>query len=40
MLLPLAIEGPYSYLAVEAPPLAPGDIVEVPLGPRRVIGVV
>lgn len=39
VLLPLAIEGPYSYLAGGGA-LNPGDVVEVPLGPRRMLGVV
>ncbi|MFQ3622307.1 MAG: primosomal protein N', partial [Acetobacteraceae bacterium] len=45
VLLPLPLEGPYDY-AVPQPPegsacaLAPGTIVTVPLGPRRLHGVV
>ncbi len=38
VLLPLALEGPYSYLAGED--LVPGQLVRVPLGPREVTGVV
>jgi primosomal protein N' (replication factor Y) len=38
VLLPVAIDVAYTYGADE--PLAPGTIVEVPLGPRRVLGAV
>jgi primosomal protein N' (replication factor Y) len=38
VLLPVAIDAAYTYAADE--PLAPGTIVEVPLGPRRVLGAV
>ena len=40
VLLPLALPRPYSYACGDVPDLTPGDVVEVPLGPRRVIGVV
>jgi primosomal protein N' (replication factor Y) (superfamily II helicase) len=40
VLLPLAVEGPYSYRIPEGMVLVPGDYVEVPLGPRSHIGVV
>ncbi len=45
MLLPLPLDGPFDYaLPADADPagrpLAPGDAVEVPFGPRFVIGVV
>ncbi len=40
VLLPFAVEGPYSYRAPPGVPLAPGDIVEVPLATRDVVGVV
>jgi primosomal protein N' (replication factor Y) len=40
VLLPLALEGPYSYRIPEGMVLSPGDYVAVPLGPRQVIGVV
>ncbi len=40
VLLPLALEAPYDYLAEPALDLAPGDFVAVPLGPRERIGVV
>ena len=40
VLLPLALEGPYSYRIPADLQLAPGDYVEVPLGPRSQIGVV
>ena len=38
VLLPLALEGPYSYIASEQ--LVPGQAVRVPLGPREVTGVI
>ena len=40
VLLPLALEGPYSYRIPAGLRLEPGDYVEVPLGPRSRIGVV
>jgi primosomal protein N' (replication factor Y) (superfamily II helicase) len=40
VLLPLALEGPYSYRIPAELRLAPGDYVEVPLGSRSLIGVV
>jgi primosomal protein N' (replication factor Y) (superfamily II helicase) len=40
VLLPLAIDGPYSYRVPEGMNLAAGDYVQVPLGPRHYIGVV
>ncbi len=42
VLLPLALEGPYSYLVPDGAPNAPppGTFVVVPLGPRQVVGVV
>ena len=40
VLLPLALEGPYSYRIPVGMALALGDYVLVPLGPRSVIGVV
>ena len=40
VLLPLAIPGPYSYARGDVADLKPGDVVEVPLGPRRMMGVV
>ncbi len=40
VLLPLAIDGPYSYRVPEGMVLQPGDYVQVPLGPRHYIGVV
>jgi primosomal protein N' (replication factor Y) len=40
VLLPIPAEKPYSYLQPEGMDLAPGDIVQVPLGPRLVAGVV
>ena len=40
VLLPLPLQGPYDYRVPEGMTLRPGDYVEVPLGPRRVAGVV
>jgi primosomal protein N' (replication factor Y) len=40
VLLPVAVAGPYSYAVPDGIAAAPGDIVEVPLGTRDVIGVV
>ena len=40
VLLPLALEGPYSYRIPEGMTLRAGDYVLVPLGPRAAIGVV
>lgn len=40
VLLPLALEGPYSYLVPPGMALEPGSYVAVPLGPRQMIGVV
>ena len=40
VLLPLALDGPYTYRVPEGMALAPGDYVAVPLGPRQMIGVV
>jgi primosomal protein N' (replication factor Y) (superfamily II helicase) len=40
VLLPLAIPGPYTYSIGELADLASGDVVEVPLGPRQMMGVV
>ncbi|MCB1377713.1 MAG: primosomal protein N' [Alphaproteobacteria bacterium] len=40
VLLPLALEGPYSYRIPAGLVLSAGDYVAVPLGPRQLIGVV
>jgi primosomal protein N' (replication factor Y) len=40
VLLPLPLKEPYDYRIPDDLTLAPGDIVEVPLGPRRATGVV
>ncbi|MCK5497023.1 MAG: primosomal protein N', partial [Hyphomicrobiaceae bacterium] len=40
VLLPLALEAPYDYLALHGKSLSPGDFVAVPLGTRERIGVV
>ncbi len=40
VLLPLALDTPYTYLVPEGMAVGPGDFVRVPLGPRERIGVV
>jgi primosomal protein N' (replication factor Y) (superfamily II helicase) len=40
VLLPLPLGEPYDYRVPADLDLAPGDVVEVPLGPRQLIGVV
>ena len=40
VLLPIPAERPYSYSVPEGIQLAPGDFVQVPLGPRKVAAVV
>ncbi len=40
VLLPIPAEKPYSYLVPEGMELGAGDIVQVPLGPRQVAGIV
>lgn len=40
VLLPLALDRPYTYRLPDGMDVAPGDYVQVPLGPRQVIGVV
>jgi primosomal protein N' (replication factor Y) (superfamily II helicase) len=40
VLVPVALDRPYSYRAPAELALAPGDIVTVPLGPRETTGVV
>ncbi len=40
ILLPLALEGPYSYRVPAGMAVEPGNYVVVPLGPRQMIGVV
>lgn len=40
VLLPIPAERPYTYAVGEDMQLAAGDIVQVPLGPRKVFGVV
>ncbi len=40
VLLPLALEGAYSYLVPEGSVVQPGSYVQVPLGPQMRIGVV
>jgi primosomal protein N' (replication factor Y) len=40
VLVPLPAPGPYSYAVPEGMHVEPGSIIQVPLGPRQVIGVV
>ncbi|MGV1772719.1 primosomal protein N' [Agrobacterium vitis] len=40
VLVPLPAPGPYSYAVPDEMMLTPGAIVQVPLGPRKVVGVV
>lgn len=40
VLVPLPAPGPYSYAVPEGMHVEPGSVVQVPLGPRQVIGVV
>src|SRR5688572_24001526 len=40
VLVPVAVDRPYSYRAAEGLDLMPGDFVEVPLGNREVTGVI
>lgn len=40
VMVPVAVEGAYSYRVPEGMQVAPGSIVIVPLGPRETIGVV
>ncbi|CAN7323044.1 primosomal protein N' [Rhizobium sp. LjRoot30] len=40
VLVPLPAPGPYSYAVPEGMAIEPGSVVQVPLGPRQVIGVV
>ncbi len=40
VLIPLPLAGAYDYLGPDDPPLAPGEVVRVPLGAREVLGVV
>ena len=39
VMLPFAVEAPYSYRVPPGMTLRPGDIVEVPLSTRNVVGV-
>ena len=40
VLLPLALDTTYDYIAPEGEVLLPGDFVLVPIGPRKEVGVV
>jgi primosomal protein N' (replication factor Y) len=38
--LPLPLDGPFDYGVPEGMDVKPGDVVEVPFGPRSAIGIV
>ncbi|MCJ2049001.1 primosomal protein N' [Methylobacterium sp. J-070] len=40
ILIPLALDTPYSYVVPAGLDLTAGDVVQVPLGPREIVGVV
>ncbi|KKX27789.1 primosomal protein N' [Rhizobium sp. LC145] len=40
VLVPLPVPGPYSYAVPEGAHVEPGSVVQVPVGPRQLIGVV
>ena len=40
VLLPLGLDAPYSYAVPDGLDLKPGDLVQVPLGARGMIGCV
>jgi primosomal protein N' (replication factor Y) len=40
ILIPLPLDGPFDYVLPDDLVVAPGDLVEVPFGPRQVIGAV
>ncbi|RYE59549.1 MAG: primosomal protein N', partial [Rhizobiaceae bacterium] len=40
VLVPLPVPGPYSYAVPEGLTVVPGSVVQVPVGPRQMIGVV
>ena len=40
VMVPLPVEGPYSYAVPEGMAVMPGSVVQVPVGPRKVIGIV
>jgi len=40
VLIPLPLDGPFDYALPDDLVVAPGDLVEVPFGPRQVIGAV
>ena len=40
VLIPLGLDQAYSYAVPAGLVLKPGDVVEVPLGPRETVGVV
>ena len=37
---PLPVAGPYSYAVPDGMAVTPGSVVQVPVGPRKVIGIV
>ena len=40
VLIPLPLDEPFDYAVPDEMDLAPGDLVEVPFGPRQVVGAV
>ncbi|AJY46096.1 primosomal protein N' [Martelella endophytica] len=40
VMVPLPVDGPYSYAVPEGMVVMPGSVVQVPVGPRKVIGIV
>ncbi|TCT45014.1 primosomal protein N' [Martelella mediterranea] len=40
VMVPLPVPGPYSYAVPDGMPVFPGSVVQVPVGPRKVIGIV
>ncbi|WP_319519109.1 primosomal protein N' [uncultured Martelella sp.] len=40
VMVPLPVAGPYSYAVPEGMAVMPGSVVQVPVGPRKVIGIV
>ena len=39
-MVPLPVAGPYSYAVADSMAVIPGSVVQVPVGPRKVIGIV
>nr|WP_272209925.1 hypothetical protein [Marinicella sp. W31]MDC2875770.1 hypothetical protein [Marinicella sp. W31] len=40
VMVPLPVAGPYSYAVPEGMAVQPGSVVQVPVGPRKMIGIV